>query len=367
MEKFWMMDPAKARISIMGEIGIEDSFFESYETTLKSFKEDMKQFEGAKEITVVIDSPGGSLYAGRSIYSALKESGAKIDVQLLSEASSAASLIMCAGDTITARPHTMALIHRCHCFFPGSMDANELARELKSMEAFDRNAAEIYAQRSRKCSAEEFLAMMDESSHLTAKELMEIGLVDSILEGQSKNDALLRAEFKRRNDSMTDTEKKRCEAAEEELPPKKPEEDEPAMADDLAEENADLREENAKLRAQIEELQAKIDELTGDQKRIEEIDRNASLFSDQAMLFKAKYEDRLTMEQLAVKQLQMQANDSKAYANSRLADLSESGVNDVPAAGITEPMMSDKEESDSEKAAKLFKDAFKNINQMRGK
>lgn len=364
MQKFWMMDPGKARVSIMGEIGMADDGY-GINASYEAFREDMKALEGAKEIEVVIDSPGGSLFAGRSIYTALKDSGAKIHVRLLSEASSAASLIACAGDTVSALSCTMALIHRCHCFFCEPMDARALQAQVQTMEAFDRNAAEIYAKRSRKCSADEFLSMMDEGKHLTAKELVEIGLVDVIEDEASESDMEMKREFKKRIELMM--EKSNATMADEIQPgtdeEKKP--TPPAPDPEKKDPEESLEDVVKALTEKVAALEKKVAELEGDKERIKEIDENAEMFSDTKMLFDAKYNSKITMAELAVKELQLQREQKKAFAMNRAAELQNSGVNDVINEGTVEPALNE-ERSASKDAEMLMLGAIKEINSKRG-
>lgn len=365
MQKFWMMDPSRAKVSIMGEILMNESPY-GVNTSYEAFVEDLKALDGAKEIEVVIDSPGGNLFAGRSIYTALKDTGATIHVRLLSDASSAASLIACAGDTVSALSCTMALIHRCQGICQG--DVNDLQAKIQMMEDFDRNAAEIYSRRSGKLSAEEFLELMSESRHLTAKELVEIGLVDSI-EDDSDQETLKRDEHMSENLetlTMADDEKKQVCAEDTGSPvPGGPEKDAPAPAPDKEDEPS-IEDVVKTLTKRVAELEAKIAEMEGDKARIKEIDENAEMFSNPKLLFEAKYNSKQTWKDLAVLELKQRVEQERAYGKLREDELTNSGVNDVAADAVIEPAMNE-EESLSKGAEIVLLNSIKEINSKRGK
>ena len=60
--------------------------------------------KGASEIRVIMNSPGGSVYEGYSIYNALKSAGIKVNTFVTGQCASIATLIACAGDSITTSP-----------------------------------------------------------------------------------------------------------------------------------------------------------------------------------------------------------------------------------------------------------------------
>lgn len=352
------MDPTSNRISILGEIGGDPWFPTTGEYPYEAFLEDMKTLDGASEIEVVIDSPGGDLFVGRSIYTALKESGAKINVRLLSHASSAASLIACAGDHVSALSCTLSLIHRCSCYFGDRYNVNDLKETISAMETFDRNAAEIYAKRSDGKSADDFLEVMDQSKYWTAQELLDMGLVDEIRdEGGEEESAQIQAEFKKRNELFM-SENETVKALESE---KAKNQEILANVQALETKMAELSKENEELAAKNDELAKALAEKESEMERIREIDENAALFSDPNTVLKAKYESKLTMSELAVQELKIQAQEKKAFANARESELNMSGVNGVLADGNTEPAMNEEKESNEKKAKRLLETAVLSI------
>ena len=77
-------------IDIYGEVYADDN----------SVKEQLAKMQSAKEITVNINSVGGDVFTGISIYNMLKRHKAKIIVNVDGLAASIASVIAMAGDVI---------------------------------------------------------------------------------------------------------------------------------------------------------------------------------------------------------------------------------------------------------------------------
>src|SRR5690625_1625923 len=104
--KFWKFinkaEDEPVELHIKGDIVDNDDvwiyeWFGEDATAPNAFKEELSEFKG-RDITVWIDSYGGSVFAGASIYNALKEHNGKITVKIDGKAMSAASVIAMAGD-----------------------------------------------------------------------------------------------------------------------------------------------------------------------------------------------------------------------------------------------------------------------------
>ena len=68
--------------------------------TPEGFMEDLETVKGKSKITVKLNSCGGDLYTGIAIHNAIKALSAHVNVVVEGIAASAASVIMCAGDTV---------------------------------------------------------------------------------------------------------------------------------------------------------------------------------------------------------------------------------------------------------------------------
>ncbi len=66
---------------------------------------------GAKDITVEVNSPGGDMFEGVTIYNMLREHPAKVTIDVMGWAASAASVIAMAGDEIRMGLGTFMMVH----------------------------------------------------------------------------------------------------------------------------------------------------------------------------------------------------------------------------------------------------------------
>ena len=93
-----------AELSIYDEIG-------SYGVPAKAFIDEMKSLGNISELTLRINSPGGSVFDGIAIYNALKRHPAKVIVTVEGLAASIASVILCAGDEVVMPKNALIMIH----------------------------------------------------------------------------------------------------------------------------------------------------------------------------------------------------------------------------------------------------------------
>jgi ATP-dependent Clp protease protease subunit len=107
--------PESVELRIEGDI-IDDGDLWIYEwfgepaTAPNAFKDQLKEFAG-QDLTVWIDSYGGSVFAGASIYNALKNHNGKVTAKVDGKAMSAASVIAMAADEIHMSPVAVMMIH----------------------------------------------------------------------------------------------------------------------------------------------------------------------------------------------------------------------------------------------------------------
>lgn len=98
----------KVEILMYGPIG---DYYEGI--SAKSFAEELKKLpDSVKEIHLRINSPGGSVFDGNTIYERLKSHKAKIIVYVDGLAASIASLIAMAGDEIHVGDGSFIMIHK---------------------------------------------------------------------------------------------------------------------------------------------------------------------------------------------------------------------------------------------------------------
>lgn len=136
--------------------------------------------EGAngEELEISINSPGGDVYAGSEIYTALMEYKGDVTVKITGVAASAASVIAMAGKKVSISPTAQIMIHNVASAVWG--DHRDHAHEADVLKGWNKSIANAYALKSGLAESE-LLAMMNKETWLTAQEAKEKGFVDEIL------------------------------------------------------------------------------------------------------------------------------------------------------------------------------------------
>src|SRR3984885_8311997 len=134
-----------------------------------------------KDISIYINSPGGSIYSGLAIYDTMNFVKPDIATMVVGVAMSMGSLLLAGGakGKRFSLPNSRILIHQPSAGFQGqSTDIEIHAREiLKVRERID----EIYAEATGKPTAE-VRADMERDRFFTAEQAQEYGLIDRVLE-----------------------------------------------------------------------------------------------------------------------------------------------------------------------------------------
>jgi len=134
-----------------------------------------------KDISIYINSPGGSIYAGLAIYDTMQFIKPDVSTMCVGIAMSMGSLLLTGGarGKRMALPNSRILIHQPSAGFEGqSTDIEIHAREiLRTRKRID----EIYAQHTGQ-SEERVHADMERDRFLTAQQSVEYGLIDRVIE-----------------------------------------------------------------------------------------------------------------------------------------------------------------------------------------
>jgi ATP-dependent Clp protease protease subunit len=134
-----------------------------------------------KDISIYINSPGGSIYSGLAIYDTMNFVKPDIATMCVGVAMSMGSLLLAAGTKgkRAVLPNSRILIHQPSAGFEGqSTDIEIHAREILNVrESID----EIYAQHTG-LSQEQVRKDMERDRFFTAEQAVEYGLVDRVLE-----------------------------------------------------------------------------------------------------------------------------------------------------------------------------------------
>lgn len=133
---------------------------------------------GERDVVVNINSPGGDLFEGITIYNMLRDHPKKVTVRVLGVAASAASIIAMAGDEIQVARAGFLMIH--NVWVVGMGDRNDFQQMADTLSSFDDALAEVYAVRTGK-EKKAISKMMDKETWLSGSQAVEEGFAHSLL------------------------------------------------------------------------------------------------------------------------------------------------------------------------------------------
>jgi HK97 family phage major capsid protein len=164
--------PKAAEVLIYEQIG---SGFWSEGLGAKQFAKDLKELGDIDDLTIRINSEGGSVFEGQAIYSQLKNHKAKKTVYIDGLAASIASVIAMAGDTIIMPENATMMIHDPWTLAMGNADDMR-----KSAEALDTIKLGIIAAYRNKSGLDdaEISELMTEETWMTGPIALEKGFCD---------------------------------------------------------------------------------------------------------------------------------------------------------------------------------------------
>lgn len=180
-----------ATINISGYIGVPEDWQHDEEQAknIVSTKEKMRleldkiANMKADSIELNIDSFGGDVNHGLSIYNALANNPAKVTVNYTGWSASIATVIAAAGDVVNAPNNFMGLLHEARGIQMGTK--SEMESYSNFLDMVNNTAANIYAHKASD-KPESFLSIMGENSGegtwRSAEQLKEAGLIDNVFE-----------------------------------------------------------------------------------------------------------------------------------------------------------------------------------------
>lgn len=165
-------------ITIYDQIGSGGFFFEDG-ITAKGIQEKLAANTEATEIVLHINSPGGSVYEGYTIYNLLKGSGKKITAKVEGICASIATLIALSAEEIEMLPLAQWLIHNPFTMIEG--DADDLEQAAAELKRIEETLVGIYVSKTGKTD-QEIKDLMNEDRFLNADEALELGFANRIAE-----------------------------------------------------------------------------------------------------------------------------------------------------------------------------------------
>lgn len=158
-----------------------------YNDLAKQIKDDYETLE------IEINSPGGNVFAGSEIYTALKKHRGKVNVDITGLAASAASVIAMAGTRIRMSPTSQLMIHNVSAI--GRGDYREMEHLAELLKQANETIANAYMLKTGK-TKEELLSMMDSEKWFTPQEAKEQGFIDEVMFESEESGFKLVASYK---------------------------------------------------------------------------------------------------------------------------------------------------------------------------
>ena len=171
----------RAEITIYEEIGEGGFFYDSL--SAKEFNKQLKTLpDTVNQIDVRINSPGGDVFDGITIYNRLKQHKAKVTVYVDGLAASIASIIALAGDEIIMSEGAMVMIHKPWTVAVG--DSSSLQETIDRLDDVEEQLLSIY-QRKTGLDRSELRQMLSGETWMDAEQAIDLGFADKVSQEES--------------------------------------------------------------------------------------------------------------------------------------------------------------------------------------
>jgi ATP-dependent Clp protease protease subunit len=140
----------------------------------------LESSDAKRDITIYINSPGGSVYAGLGIYDTMQWIQPDVGIVCTGMAASMAAVLLCAGASgkRSALKHSRVMIHQPMGGAEGQASDIEItAREIQKLK---KELYEIISQHSGK-DYEQVWKDSDRDYWMTAQEAKDYGMIDEVL------------------------------------------------------------------------------------------------------------------------------------------------------------------------------------------
>lgn len=160
---------------------IDNCWWDDSCMSANKFRKELEKHKDAKQINLYINSMGGSVSEGVTIYNQIRRHAAKVTAYIDGFACSIASVIPMAADEVVMGENTMLMIHNPWTITWGN--AKDLRKTAEDLDKV-RDGCIIPAYKARcgdKLSDEKLIELLDNETFLTAAECLEYGLCDRVL------------------------------------------------------------------------------------------------------------------------------------------------------------------------------------------
>ncbi len=139
-----------------------------------------------KEISFYINSPGGVVTSGLSIYDTMQFIRCPVTTLCVGQAASMGSLLLTAGakDMRFALPNARIMVHQPSGGFQGQV--TDILIHAREVESLKRRLNEIYVRHTGR-SYEEIEQALERDNFMTAEQARDFGLIDKVIDKRPDN------------------------------------------------------------------------------------------------------------------------------------------------------------------------------------
>lgn len=163
------------------EIFLYDAIGDWYGISAEAFVKTLAQFDG-QDVLLRINSPGGDVFEGRAMATAIQQHRGKVTAQIDGLAASAATYVATAAASTRISQGAFFMIHYAWTLAIGNADELETTAGL--LRKVDGSIVNDYLNKTSQEEAQ-IREWMKAETWFTADEAVEYGFADSLLEGQS--------------------------------------------------------------------------------------------------------------------------------------------------------------------------------------
>jgi ATP-dependent Clp protease, protease subunit len=158
---------------------ITDEKWLNEDVTPTWFKDQIAKLKNFKNINLYINSPGGGVFAGMTIYNVVNRMSAEVTAYIDGLAASIASVVAMAADKIIMPKNALMMIHNPMGIVMGY--AEDMRKEADLLDRVKSSIMSTYKDRTKK-DEKKISAMMDAETWMTGEEAVRDGFADVLEE-----------------------------------------------------------------------------------------------------------------------------------------------------------------------------------------
>lgn len=145
----------------------------------KFLKTELENISTDEDIIINLNSPGGDVFEGITIFNMLNRHKGKVTIYVVEEACSIASVIAMAGDVIKMPSNSKMMIHEPSTFaYGGSKELLEVAERLDKVRS---RLINCYLSKNNTITEKQLSKMIKEETWMTGEEAKKLGFCDEVL------------------------------------------------------------------------------------------------------------------------------------------------------------------------------------------